>query len=89
MPDLDPLLPALGAVIRARRERLGLTQQALGNAVGGVSQRRVWEWEHGQRDLRLAGSLRPLADALRMSMSALLAAAEVELRDKWDRSPPA
>jgi len=80
MPELDPMLVALGAAIRSRRERLGLTQAALGLEIG-ASQRRVWEWEHGRRDLRLVGSLAPLAVALRMSVTALLAAAETELSD--------
>jgi transcriptional regulator with XRE-family HTH domain len=80
MPESDPFLAALGAAIRTRREHLGITQAALGLEIG-ASQRRVWEWEHGRRDLRLAGSLVPLAAALRMTTAALLSAAEVELAD--------
>lgn len=80
MPEPDPFLAALGSAIRNRRERLGLTQAALGLEIG-ASQRRIWEWEHGRRDLRLSGSLLPLAAALRMSLAALVSAAEVELAD--------
>ncbi|HEX4806840.1 MAG TPA: helix-turn-helix transcriptional regulator [Conexibacter sp.] len=76
----DPFLIALGVVIRSRRERLGMTQAALGLEVG-QSQRRVWEWEQGSRDLRLSGSLVPLAAALRMSITALVSAVEVEFHD--------
>jgi len=76
----SPFLLALAAVIRTRRKRLGMTQSALGLEVG-QSQRRVYEWEHGSRDLRLSGSLVPLAAALQMSVTALIAAVEVELAD--------
>jgi transcriptional regulator with XRE-family HTH domain len=76
----DPFLIALGAAVRSRRERLGMTQAALGLEIG-QSQRRVWEWERGKRDLRLSGSLVPLAAALNMTVTALVSAAEVEFHD--------
>jgi len=81
MAQPDPFLVALGATIRARREELGMTQDALALAID-TSQRRVWEWENARRDLRISTSLRPLARALRMSVSALMSAAEVRYEDE-------
>lgn len=76
----DAFLIALGAAVRSRREQLGMTQAALGLEIG-QSQRRVWEWEQGRRDLRVSGSLVPLAAALRMTVTALVSAAEVAFHD--------
>lgn len=81
MAEPDPFLLALGATIRARRKELGMTQDALALALS-ASQRRIWEWENARRDLRLSTSLRPLAKALGMSVSALLSAAEVRFEDE-------
>ena len=46
MPDATPLLRALGVALRARREELSLTQEAVSLRTG-VPQRRIWELEAG------------------------------------------
>ena len=82
----DPYLTALGVAIRRRREHLGLSQDALALEIG-TSQRRIYEWERGMRDLRMAGSMVAIAAALRMSPVALMAATEVELTDAAAGTP--
>ena len=68
-----------GALIRARRQRLGLTQAQLATALG-VSQPRVQQLESGTACfLPRPGALRALAQALEVPLAALLGAAGYEL----------
>jgi DNA-binding XRE family transcriptional regulator len=86
VPVPDPFLVALGEAIRARRTHLRLSQVALATAIG-VSQRRIYDWEHGLRDVRLVGSLVPLAAGLNMTVVALLVQADVVFHDQRRESP--
>jgi transcriptional regulator with XRE-family HTH domain len=65
---------ALGRAVKERRAQLGLTQEQLAND-SDLHQRWISNVEQGWRNPSLL-SLRRLADALGMSASELLAAAE-------------
>lgn len=65
---------ALGLAVKARREELGLTQEALANDTG-IHQRWISNVETGKRNPSYA-SLRRLAAGLDLSASELIARAE-------------
>lgn len=35
-----------GAELKAKRERMGLSQTELGEQLGGITQTSIWRWEH-------------------------------------------
>jgi transcriptional regulator with XRE-family HTH domain len=65
---------ALGTAVKARREEIGLTQEAVAND-SGLHQRWISNVENGKRNPSY-GSLRRLAAGLGLSTSELLARAE-------------
>lgn len=70
---------ALGRAVKERRRKLGLTQEQLAND-SDLHQRWISNVEQGWRNPSLL-SLRRLAEALGISVSELLAAAERHERD--------
>jgi transcriptional regulator with XRE-family HTH domain len=74
MPAKPSAQAALGAAVKARREELGLTQEAIALA-GDLHQRWVSNVENGWRNPSYA-SLRRLAQALGLTTSELIALAE-------------
>jgi XRE family aerobic/anaerobic benzoate catabolism transcriptional regulator len=69
-PVRHPLLSSLGAVVRARRQALGLTRQALATQAG-LSLRFLAEVESGQANVSVL-KLADLAQALNVSLPSLL-----------------
>lgn len=69
-PVRHPLLTSLGAVVRARRQALGLTRQALATQAG-LSLRFLAEVESGQANVSVL-KLADLAQALNVSLPSLL-----------------
>ncbi len=65
---------AVGMVIRRLREKRGLSQAQLGDAIG-VSQGSVWNIEHGRNAMDL-NTLRDYAEALGVRCMTILAEAE-------------
>lgn len=61
---------AVGAIVRAAREKTGMTQSVLGSKLG-VTATAVSYWETGKRDIGIADLLR-IADALGVTASSLL-----------------
>lgn len=74
MPALPDFQAALGVAVKARRQELGLTQEALANDTG-LHQRWISNVETGRRNPSY-GSLRRLAAGLNLLASELLARAE-------------
>jgi len=74
MPAAPAFQTALGHAVKARREELGLTQEAVALR-GDLHQRWVSNVEGGWRNPSYA-SLRRLASSLKLSTSELIAAAE-------------
>jgi transcriptional regulator with XRE-family HTH domain len=74
VPASLPFQLALGLAVKARREDLKLTQEALAND-SGLHQRWVSNVENGKRNPSY-GSLRRLAAGLDLSTSELIARAE-------------
>ncbi len=74
MPAAPAFQIALGLAVRARRQELGLTQEAL-SLRSELHQRWISNVETGKRNPSY-GSLRRLAGALEISTSELLASAE-------------
>lgn len=74
MPDSTRFLRALGCALRARREELELTQEAVSLRTG-VPQRRIWEIEAGVGN-PTARTLLRLVSGLDMPCSQLIARAE-------------
>jgi transcriptional regulator with XRE-family HTH domain len=74
MPAAPAFQIALGLAVRARRQELGLTQEAL-SLRSELHQRWISNVETGKRNPSY-GSLRRLAQALEVSTSELLASAE-------------
>lgn len=71
------LVVAVGSVLRARREQMGLSQEALG-AVAGVHRTYVGMVERAERSLTVA-SLHRLSRALAIPASDVLRAAEAKI----------
>jgi len=61
----------LGAQISSARVKSGLSQEALGRAIGKVSRQQVYRWEAGGRTPS-ALALRAIAEALGVSADELL-----------------
>lgn len=79
--DARAYAAGLGRALRRRREQLGLSQTAVALELGdGATQSRVWEWESGDKLIRIDTLLRVCA-ALRISIVAVMAAAETHARD--------
>jgi transcriptional regulator with XRE-family HTH domain len=74
VPALPDFQAALGVAVKARRQELGLTQEALANDTG-LHQRWISNVETGRRNPSY-GSLRRLAAGLNLLASELLARAE-------------
>jgi transcriptional regulator with XRE-family HTH domain len=74
MPASPDFKLALGLAVKARREELGLTQEAL-ELSSDLHQRWISNLETGKRNPSL-GSIRRLAAALGLNASELLARAE-------------
>jgi transcriptional regulator with XRE-family HTH domain len=66
----EPRAAGVGALLRAARERAGLTQEALG-AAAGITQAAVSRWESGERELGVTDLL-AAASALGCSPASLL-----------------
>lgn len=88
MPDadidffrLDPgdFRVALGAVLRERREELGLSQSALADNLD-IRPSRIWEWENGRHVLRW-DRLFLVCGVLRITPTEMIARAETRTRD--------
>jgi transcriptional regulator with XRE-family HTH domain len=75
MPAPSPLKRALGKAAAARREELGLTQEALSLKAGNLHQRWISNVENGKRNPSYA-SLKRLATGLDLATSELIARAE-------------
>lgn len=73
-PRVDPFLRALGVALVAARERAGLTQEGVGHEAG-LDRTYVSGVERGVRNSTIY-SLRRLAQALRVSLAALIQDAE-------------
>lgn len=67
----------LGAVIRARRSKLGYSQESFADAVG-VHRTYAGSVERGERNISLRNLL-AMAEALSMPLSTLIALAEAEM----------
>lgn len=77
MPDrkaTPDFIPAVGQALRAERERLGLSQEALADAAG-LDRTYLSGVERGSRSPNLR-SLIKLSDAMRLKLSRLMLAAE-------------
>ncbi len=70
-PSPPPHLLAIGDRIRARRERLQLSQAALATRMGIASPMVISRYENGQRDMRVTTAL-ALSQALEMPIGELL-----------------
>ena len=82
MPEI-PALQALGASVRARRLKLGLSQDVLA-AKTGLHRTYVGGIERGERNVSLL-NICALADALLISVSDLLADIPVDPTKRGDR----
>lgn len=88
MPDadidffrLDPrdFRIALGAVLRERREELGMSQSAMADSLD-IRPSRIWEWENGRHVLRW-DRLFLVCGVLRITPTEIIARAETRTRD--------
>lgn len=88
MPDadidffrLDPgeFRLALGAVLRERREELGMSQSAMADSLD-IRPSRIWEWENGRHVLRW-DRLFLVCGVLRITPTEIIARAETRTRD--------
>ena len=76
--DTEALQCAVGAVVRTRRQALGLSQEALAEKCG-LHRTYIGSVERGERNLSLSNIVR-LATALGLSSSGMLAEAEAQLQ---------
>lgn len=76
--DTEALQRALGAVIRTRRQALGLSQEALAEGCG-LHRTYIGSVERGERNLSLINIVR-LATAMGLTPSGMLAEAETLVR---------
>ena len=74
----DPLLVMLGKVIASHRKMLGLSQEALGDALG-KHRTYIGSVERGETNITLMNLIR-VADALNTPVWTLLAEADVRLK---------
>jgi transcriptional regulator with XRE-family HTH domain len=72
--SLTSLARCLGAVVRERREELGLSQEQLAHRTG-LPQRRIWEMERARTSPQLVTWLR-LAEGLDVRLGELLLRAD-------------
>ena len=71
--DHERALSSLGDAIRARRQELGMSQEALADAAG-INRTHMGEVERGKRNISLMGMAK-IAKAMDTNASAILAAA--------------
>lgn len=70
---------ALGAVLRERREELGMSQSAMAESLD-IRPSRIWEWENGRHVLRW-DRLFLVCGVLRITPTEIVARAETRTRD--------
>lgn len=75
MATSDRLYAAIGAAVRAARERAGLTQEELGRRVG-LTRTSITNIERGRQQIQVH-TLYALAEALEVAVAGLLPPAEV------------
>ncbi|EKS2405585.1 helix-turn-helix transcriptional regulator [Pseudomonas aeruginosa] len=73
LTDTDGALERLGAVMRARRQAMGLSQEALAD-LAGVDRSHMGKIERGERNVTFLNILR-IAEAIHCKPSDLLSAA--------------
>ena len=73
-PDVNEVAIALGATIRNRRVLLGLSQEAVGCAAGGITYQQIAKYENGSNNMSIFRGMQ-IAQALKWTLPQLLAVA--------------